>query len=118
MCLRFVFLLIRRAAAWLRLSRRKEAWKTAEILILRHQLAVLQRLPLALRPVGTATWPLTHRLRLADLKPGEAAYGRTSARENLSYCLLRIPDKRLIQEYHVPEECVELARCDLVYHAL
>ena len=30
-------------ASWLRLSRRKEAWKTAEILILRHQLTVLQR---------------------------------------------------------------------------
>src|SRR5580693_8810456 len=43
MCLRFVFLLITRAAAWLRLSRRMERWKTAEILILRHQLAVLQR---------------------------------------------------------------------------
>ena len=27
---------------WLRLSRREEAWQTAEILILRHQLAVLQ----------------------------------------------------------------------------
>jgi putative transposase len=43
MCLRFVFLLITRVASWLRLSRREEAWKTAEILILRHQLAVLQR---------------------------------------------------------------------------
>ena len=43
MCLRFVFLLIIRVAGWLRLSRREEAWKTAEILILRHQLAVLQR---------------------------------------------------------------------------
>jgi putative transposase len=43
MCLRFVFLLITRAAAWLRLSRREEAWKTAEILMLRHHLAVLQR---------------------------------------------------------------------------
>jgi len=43
MCLRFVFLLITRVAAWLRLSRRKDAWKTAEILILRHQLTVLQR---------------------------------------------------------------------------
>jgi hypothetical protein len=32
-----------RAASWLRLSRRDEAWKTAEILILRHQLTVLQR---------------------------------------------------------------------------
>jgi putative transposase len=43
MCLRFVFLLTMRLAAWLRLSRREETWKTAEILILHHQLAVLQR---------------------------------------------------------------------------
>src|ERR1700745_214816 len=43
MCLRFMFLLITRMASWLRLSRREEAWKTAEILLLRHQLAVLQR---------------------------------------------------------------------------
>ena len=43
MCLRLVFLLIMRLAAWLRLARREETWKTAEILILRHQLAVLQR---------------------------------------------------------------------------
>ena len=42
MCLRFVFLLITRVAAGLRLSRREEMWKTAEILILRHQLSVLQ----------------------------------------------------------------------------
>jgi putative transposase len=45
MCLRFVFLLITRVAAWLRLARREDAWKTAEILILRHQLSVLQRRP-------------------------------------------------------------------------
>ena len=43
MCQRFVFLLITRVAVWLRLSRREERWKTAEILILRHQVAVLQR---------------------------------------------------------------------------
>jgi putative transposase len=43
MCLRFVFLLVTRVAGWLRLSRREVAWQTAEILILRHQLAVLQR---------------------------------------------------------------------------
>ena len=43
MCLRFVFLMITRTASWLRLSRREETWKTAEILILRHQIAVLQR---------------------------------------------------------------------------
>src|ERR1019366_4191474 len=43
MCLRFVFLLITRLASGLRLSRREATWKTAEVLILRHQLAVLQR---------------------------------------------------------------------------
>src|ERR1017187_1100142 len=43
MCLRFVFLLITRLAAGLRLSRREEIWNTAEILILRHHLAILQR---------------------------------------------------------------------------
>ena len=43
MCPRFVFLLITRVASWLQLSRHEEAWQTAEILILRHQLAVLQR---------------------------------------------------------------------------
>src|ERR1019366_8399699 len=43
MCLRFLFLLTTRLAAWLRLSRREETWKTTEILILRHQLAVRQR---------------------------------------------------------------------------
>src|ERR1022692_805986 len=43
MCLRFVFLLITRLAAGLRLSRREEIWNTAAILILRHQLAILQR---------------------------------------------------------------------------
>ena len=43
MCLRFVFLLITRTASWLELFRRQETWRIAEILILRHQLAVLQR---------------------------------------------------------------------------
>ena len=43
MCRRFVFLLITRTVSWLRLSRRGETWRIAETLILRHQLAVLQR---------------------------------------------------------------------------
>src|ERR1019366_212806 len=43
MCLRFAFLLTARVFSWLRLSQREDTWKTAEILILRHQLAVLQR---------------------------------------------------------------------------
>ena len=45
MCLRFVFLLITRVASGLRLSRREEMWKTAEILIMRHQLAVDPAVP-------------------------------------------------------------------------
>ena len=43
MCPRCVSLLTTQVVAWLRLSRREEAWKTAEILILRYQLAVLQQ---------------------------------------------------------------------------
>jgi transposase InsO family protein len=42
-CLRLLFLFIARLFAWLRLSRREESWKSAEILLLRHQLTVLQR---------------------------------------------------------------------------
>jgi hypothetical protein len=78
MCLRFVFLLITRLAAWLRLSRREETWKTAEILLLRHQLAVLQRRELC-RP--KLTW--ADRALLATVlsvipesaSPGAAAAG-------------------------------------------
>ena len=47
MCLRFVFLLMTRLAAWSWLCRREESWKNAEILLLRHQLAVLRRQPMA-----------------------------------------------------------------------
>jgi len=42
-CLRFVFLLASRLLAAARLSRRDAAWRTAEILLLQHQLTVLQR---------------------------------------------------------------------------
>jgi hypothetical protein len=42
-CLRFVFLLASHLLAPSRLSRRDAAWHTAEILLLQHQLAVLQR---------------------------------------------------------------------------
>src|SRR4051812_18263945 len=43
MCLRFPYLLVSGAFSWLRLTRREGVWKDAEILVLRHQLAVLQR---------------------------------------------------------------------------
>jgi putative transposase len=42
MCLRFVFLLVLRAPVWLRLSRRSSAWNDAEILLLRHQVTLLE----------------------------------------------------------------------------
>jgi putative transposase len=41
--LRLVYLTISRLFGWLRLSRRSGSWKSAEILLLRHQLTVLQR---------------------------------------------------------------------------
>jgi hypothetical protein len=37
------FLLITRMTSWLRLSRREETWQAAEIVLLRHQLTILQR---------------------------------------------------------------------------
>jgi putative transposase len=43
MCLQFAFLLITRGGHVAAAIQREEAWQTAEILILRHQLAVLQR---------------------------------------------------------------------------
>src|SRR5258708_1809177 len=43
MCLRFIYLFIVSAFSWMRLARRESAWKDAEIMLLRHQLAVLQR---------------------------------------------------------------------------
>jgi putative transposase len=75
MCLRFVFLLTTRVAAWLRLSRREEAWKTAEILILCHQVAVLQRRrPCRLR-LNWADRALLAALLAVPPKPRHRAFG-------------------------------------------
>ena len=43
MCLRFVYLLVVGLCSWLRLAGGGKAWKDAEILLLRHQLGVIQR---------------------------------------------------------------------------
>jgi hypothetical protein len=43
MCLWFVFLMAVRVPVWVRLSRRSSAWKDAEILLLCHQVALLER---------------------------------------------------------------------------
>src|SRR5438045_2310009 len=47
MCLRFVFLLVTQLTAGARLRQREESWKDTEILLLRHQLAILRRQPRA-----------------------------------------------------------------------
>ena len=43
MCLRLVYLFVTRLFGWVRLSTREQSWKSAEILLLRHQIKVLQR---------------------------------------------------------------------------
>ena len=53
--LKLIFLVVSRVMSLLRLSRRESWWKDAEILMLRHQLAVAERE----RPKARArlTWP-------------------------------------------------------------
>jgi hypothetical protein len=86
MCLRFMFSLTTRLAAWLRLARREETWKTAEILLLRHQLAVPDMAPdptkLRLRldnvPARGAGWA-TQRGRGAPVwSNGDTAYPKST----------------------------------------
>ena len=43
MCLRLLYLITTRLLASLRLTRSEDSWKSADILLLRHQLTVLQR---------------------------------------------------------------------------
>jgi hypothetical protein len=78
MCLRFVFLLITRTASWLRLSRREETWRITEILILRHQLAVLQR-----------RQPQRPKLNWAD-RSMRGRPGRPATRLNIKTLVLRL----------------------------
>ena len=78
MCLRFVFLLITQVAAWLRLSRREEAWKTAEILILRHQLAVLKRRQPRRPTVDWAVMDLGDQAHRAKFSTGRAGVGQVA----------------------------------------
>jgi transposase len=61
--LKLIFLIVTRAVSLLGLSRREVWWKDAEILILRHQLAVAQREQP--RAHARLTWP--DRARLAPL---------------------------------------------------
>jgi putative transposase len=79
MCLRFVFLLITRVAAWLRLAQREETWKTAEILILRHHLAILQR-----------RQPRRPKLNWADRALVATLWGSITRSQRLGRCELEV----------------------------
>jgi hypothetical protein len=54
-CLRFVFLLASRVLAAARCASRDAAWRTAEILLLQHQITVLQR-QLGVRARPKVSW--------------------------------------------------------------
>src|ERR1022692_1842352 len=92
MCPRFVLLLITRLAAWPRLSRREETRKTAEILILRHQLTVLQRRQ-PRRP--NLNWsdralPATPARRRWTARSRRGKSGRPATRRNIRALVLRL----------------------------
>ena len=84
MCLRFVFLLITRTTSWLQLSRSEETWRIAEILILRHQLAVLQR-----------RQPRRPKLNWADRAPLATLLGTIPKARRQGLRLLVTPDTML-----------------------
>jgi putative transposase len=94
MCLRFVFLLITRVTAWLRLSRREDAWKIAEILILRHQFVVLQRQSAARPKLAWADRALRwHRdivRRRWATRSMRGRTGRPATRRNIKALVLRL----------------------------
>jgi Integrase core domain. len=72
--LKLIFLLVTRAVAWFRLSRRESVWKNAEILILRHQLAVAMREDPRIH--RKLTWADRAFVRLlAGLLPGQRLAG-------------------------------------------
>jgi putative transposase len=95
MCLRFVFILVTRTVCWLRLSQREEAWKTAEILLLRHQLAVIPKvrrrgLRLLVTPDTIVRWHrdiVRHRWAAKSMR---GKTGRPATRRNVRALVLRL----------------------------
>jgi hypothetical protein len=77
-------LLITRTTSWLQLSRSEETWRIAEILILRHQLAVLQR-----------RQPRRPRLNWADRAPLATLLGAIPKARRQGLRLLVTPDTML-----------------------
>jgi putative transposase len=79
-CLRLGFLVISRLFGWLRVSRGEESWRSAEILLLRDQLRVLQR-QIDCRP--KLTWADRVLIVLPlDIIPQQSASGPASVRQS------------------------------------
>ncbi|HUZ22470.1 MAG TPA: hypothetical protein VMV07_01755 [Streptosporangiaceae bacterium] len=89
MCLRFVFLLVTRLAAWSRLRRRADSGKDAEILLLRHQLTVLRRQP---GPQPRPSWADRALIAalLSIIPRARTPPGRPATRRNIRSLVLRL----------------------------
>jgi putative transposase len=107
MCLQFAFVLLTRVTAWLRLSQREEAWKTAEIVVLRRPrltwagrallAALLSVIPKAERqgprllvtPDTVLRWhrDIACRRRAASARRGRS--GRPATRRNIKALVVR-----------------------------
>jgi hypothetical protein len=95
-CLRFLYPVVGRLFGWLRLSRRPESWKAAEILLLRHQLTALQR-QIDARPkvnwadhafIALLTDVIPSARRLADSRPFRLRAGEEFAPRVRGHALL------------------------------
>jgi hypothetical protein len=71
MALRFAYLAVLRVFGWLALLARSDRVKDAEILILRHQVAVLERLRDSKTRPLSLTWPSMRRLIFVDEAAGD-----------------------------------------------
>jgi hypothetical protein len=98
MCLRFAFLLITRVTTWLRLARRQETWKTPEILLLRHQLAVPQRRQPRRPNVNRADDPSRHAQEEFLGVPATGRQVRAAAMNHY-----RFSEGKIVEEWGLPD---------------
>ena len=95
MGLKLIFLIVTRAVSLLGLSRREWWWKDAEILMLRHQLAVAEReRP---RAHSRLTWP--DRAWLGLLAGTDVQWVESFVTGDKIYCIYIAPDEAAVREH-------------------